>query len=145
MLFVQIQINRRAWNNGKLRQAGMGRWLGGWRPSCQLWLPRSVNNLIYFSVAKVIETVASSAQHIFQKTSSSSTSTQSASIVVSTHQPLTMATLTTTATPSSNSNLPAAVPSTPMKKQRPKTASPTRHGPQVCQVTPPPLVLYDCL
>lgn len=29
MLFVQTQINRRAWNNGKLRQAGMGRWLGG--------------------------------------------------------------------------------------------------------------------
>lgn len=95
--------------------------------------PTHCKQLNLFSVAKVIETVASSSNacHISQKTSSSA----SASIVVSTQQPLTMTTLATTVTPSSNSNLPA-VSSTPVKKQRPKTASPTRHGgPQQCQVT----------
>ncbi|CRL07661.1 CLUMA_CG020620, isoform A [Clunio marinus] len=86
------------------------------------------------TVAKVIETVASSSvSHHTQKISPSSST--AASIVVSTQQPLTMTTLATTVTPSTNSNLHhAAVSSTPAKKQRPKTASPTRHGPQVCQV-----------
>jgi hypothetical protein len=53
-----------------------------------------------------------------------------------------MTTLATTATisNSSNSNLPqansssTATPTQPAKKSRPKTASPTRHGPQQCQV-----------
>ncbi|XP_070503987.1 uncharacterized protein [Chironomus tepperi] len=90
------------------------------------------------TVAKVIE-----ASNIIQKTSTSTPTTSVASIVVSTqHQPITMTTLASTATisNSSNSNLPQAnslstVTSTqPAKKSRPKTASPTRHGPQQCQV-----------
>lgn len=84
---------------------------------------------IYFSftVAKVIETAAT------QKTSTTST----ASIVISAQQPLTMTSIATSITPSSNSNLTAAVSLAPVKKQRPKTSSPTRHGPQQCQVSFP--------
>ena len=51
-----------------------------------------------------------------------------ASIVVSAQQPLTT-TMAATTIQSTNS-----VSSTPAKKPRPKTASPTRHGPQQCQV-----------
>lgn len=101
----------------------------GWVAAVKILNPTRCEQLNLFPVAKVIETMtsSSSASHILQKTA--------ASIVVSTQQPLTMTTLATTETPSSNSNLPAAVSSTPSKKQRPKTASPTRHGgPQQCQV-----------
>lgn len=100
--------------------------MGAGRAAVKTPTPTHCKQLNLFPVAKVIETVASSSSAL-QKTA--------ASIVVSTQQPLTMTTLATTVTPSSNSNLPAAVLSTPAKKQRPKTASPTRHGgPQQCQV-----------
>lgn len=117
--------------NGKWRDEG------NWCDSRWTMNPTHCKQFNLFSVAKVIETVASTSSnvpHISQKT----LSTSSASIVVSTQQPLTMTTLATTVTPSSNPNLPTAVSSAPMKKQRPKTASPTRHGgPQQCQVTYP--------
>lgn len=106
------------------------KWIDGWNN--ENWRqahPTHCKQLNLFPVAKVMETVAlSSTSNALHKKSSTS-------IVVSTQQPLTMTTIATTVTPSSNSNLPAAVSSTPMKKQRPKTASPTRHGgPQQCQV-----------
>lgn len=125
MLFRRTQINRTV---RIMEIVGSGEWRAG-RTAVKIQTSTHFERLNLFSVAKVIETMTStsSASHILQKTA--------ASIVVSTQQPLTMTTLATTVTPSSNSNLPAAVSSTPTKKQRPKTASPTRHGgPQQCQV-----------
>lgn len=87
-------------------------------------------------MAKVIESSANALSIAQQQKSSSTQSTTSvASISV---QPLTMTTLTATTTvtaasSSSNSNLPQATTTT--KKSRPKTSSPTRHGPQQCQVS----------
>lgn len=125
MLFEQTQINRTV---KIMKILDSGEWRSG-HTAVKIQNSTHCKPLNLFSVAKVIETMASSssASHILQKTT--------ASIVVSTQQPLTMTTLATTATPSPNSNLPAAISSTPTKKQRPKTASPTRHGgPQQCQV-----------
>lgn len=97
--------------------------------------------LIYFSpsfhlltVAKVIETVAAAAV----AAAAQKTSTSKASIVVSAHQPSTMTSIATSITPSSNSNhttTTAVSLASVVKKQRPKTSSPTRHGPQQCQVS----------
>ncbi|KAG5673439.1 hypothetical protein PVAND_003485 [Polypedilum vanderplanki] len=105
------------------------------------------------AVAKVIEastnaTLSITSQKAVTLTATSSSSsppTSVASIVVSTQQPITMTTLAATATVSnsSNSNLLQATTSsaaqtttvaTTTKKPGPKTASPTRHGPQQCQV-----------
>jgi hypothetical protein len=85
-------------------------------------------NIYSFSSLQAVTKIESSALH----NKSSTTSVASISV-----QPLTMTTLTATATStaassSSNSNLPQATTTT--KKSRPKTSSPTRHGPQQCQV-----------
>jgi hypothetical protein len=127
MLFIQTQINRR-FEMMEIKDRLWGRRVKVSVKANEL-NPTHCKQLNLFSVAKVIETLASSS-------SASHKTSSSASIVVTTQQPLTMTTLATTVTPSSNSNLPAAASSAPMKKQRPKTASPTRHGgPQQCQVT----------
>lgn len=115
----------------------------------------AVSTALVFAVAKVLEASANAALSITSQKAVTLTATTAAasslpptsvaSIVVSTQQPITMTTLAATATASnsSNSNLPQAVSSTApttvavtttTKKPRPKTASPTRHGPQQCQV-----------
>lgn len=86
---------------------------------------------IFLTVAKVIETVAAAAV----AAAAQKTSTSKASIVLSAQQASTMTSIATSITPSSNSNHTTAVSLAPMKKQRPKTSSPTRHGPQQCQVS----------
>ncbi|KAG5673433.1 hypothetical protein PVAND_003481 [Polypedilum vanderplanki] len=115
------------------------------------------------AVAKVIEastnaTLSITSQKAVTLTATSSSSsppTSVASIVVSTQQPITMTTLAATATVSnsSNSNLLQATTSsaaqtttvaTTTKKPRPKTASPTRHGPQQCQVNNLLLLYKKC-
>lgn len=90
---------------------------------------------LLFSVSNVVDTVGVNASHLSKKTS----------IVVATQQPITMTTLAA----SQNSIMSSSVnvsPTSSVKKQRPKTLSPTRHGgPQQCQVTRRPYICFSSL
>lgn len=77
-----------------------------------------------FAVSNVVEKMAEKSQSTTEP-------------VVSTHH-LSVATFASTITPTT---MPASILSTAVKKQRPKTASPTRHGgPQQCQVGTSPIL-----
>ena len=89
--------------------------------------------LFFLTAAAVAKVIESSALSISQQQKSSSTAPV-ASISVQSLATMTTLSATTTGASSSNSNLPQTAPTTVSKKSRPKTSSPTRHGPQQCQV-----------